>query len=626
MTRAAVAIAFLLTLATSAVAGLRVVEDEVIFTLRAPGAGDVYIVGDFNNWNPTVEPMEREDDVFEISLFLVPGTYRYKFVVDGRWIVDPENPGDPEKGSYFTIEERPGGYALSTDEPEPERVVASVSPSLRYIGEFRYDDDDFDDRQYIDLYLDVERSHLRGCANLQSARDTWKASPPSTDIDIAGLFVEASAGALTLRGFESDSVWTSRGPVTLVGNDGVFDYNAGFDRHGASIELEPSETIVVRAMYTDRLGGNPPSAPLALGDSAGYAFAGDVEGSDQAAVEVAIDASDFAAGYVSRFDRGLNPGALALADTVLPTREYREVSLYWVRLKSLYGFDVAAAYGRGSSQARRMDTHGKQTIIESDRFTATLGRALLGLSWDVSWDRTTFDYDAAISAGASATVDRWNAGAAWSSTRWTAAVRARLTDQDYGDAPPELHVDSPVGNLWIGGRDEFGVADIAALGHDRYTTVTAALAWTWGEDAPLEVRARAEAGASGKGALEAVELLVARSGVEVGYREYYASLDGRMARYDRADWGASDTYTSGWLEAGYRRGPFGLNIGYGFDPVVYDPVSNDYGDIGRARFLRAAIAPGIRRDDAAVTGERLLALERMLEATNEVKLECIIHY
>jgi hypothetical protein len=202
--------------------------------------------------------MERDGDVFEISLFLVPGTYRYKFVVDGRWIVDPENPGDPKKGSYFTIEERPGGYALSTDEPEPERVVASVAPSLRYIGEFRYDDDDADDRQYVDLYLDVDRSHLRGSANLQSTRDTWKGSPPSADIGIAGLFVEATAGVLTLRGFESDSTWTSMGPVTLVGNDGVFDYNAGLDRHGASVELSPSETIIARAVYTDRLAAIGP--------------------------------------------------------------------------------------------------------------------------------------------------------------------------------------------------------------------------------------------------------------------------------------------------------------------------------------------------------------------------------
>lgn len=329
---------------------------------------------------------------------------------------------------------------------------------------------------------------------------------------------------------------------------------------------------------------------------------------------------------MSRFDRGLNPGALAVADTTLPTREYRDLALYWARLKSLYGFDLSAAYGRGSSQVRLLDTDRRQTFIESDRVTAALGRNVLGLDWTASWDRTTFDYDAAVSAGASATVNRWNAGAAWSSPRWAAVFRARLTDQDYGDTPPELHVDSPVGNLWLGGRDEFGVADIAALGHDRYATVTAALEWTRGDDAPLRIRARAEGGASGRGVLEAVEFLEARSGVELGYRAYYASFDGRMARYDREDWGASDTYASGWVEAGYRRGWLDVNIGYGFDPVVYDPVTNDYGDIGRARFLRGAIAPGVRRDQADAVGARLLALERMLEATNEVKLECIIRY
>ena len=86
-----------------AAAAVRVDVDEVIFTLRAPDAKEVYLIGDFNQWNPTVEPMDLVDDHFEIGLFLVAGNYRYKFVVDGKTIVDPDNPGPAQKGSPLSL-------------------------------------------------------------------------------------------------------------------------------------------------------------------------------------------------------------------------------------------------------------------------------------------------------------------------------------------------------------------------------------------------------------------------------------------------------------------------------------------------------------------------------------------
>jgi 1,4-alpha-glucan branching enzyme len=70
------ALAAALSLASAATAGVRVVEDEVFFTLQAPGAREVYLVGDFNNWNATMEKMRRAGDHFEISLFLLEGSYR----------------------------------------------------------------------------------------------------------------------------------------------------------------------------------------------------------------------------------------------------------------------------------------------------------------------------------------------------------------------------------------------------------------------------------------------------------------------------------------------------------------------------------------------------------------------
>jgi 1,4-alpha-glucan branching enzyme len=75
--------------------GPEVVEGGILFRYRNPDARTVHLVGDFNDWTPTADPMSDDNADGEWTLFypLGPGTYAYKFVVDGRnWIPDPWNP------------------------------------------------------------------------------------------------------------------------------------------------------------------------------------------------------------------------------------------------------------------------------------------------------------------------------------------------------------------------------------------------------------------------------------------------------------------------------------------------------------------------------------------------------
>ncbi len=54
-----------------------------------PDAKKVYLVGDFNNWNPEADRMVKRKGAFHKLLQLEPGEYQYKFVVDGEWHSDP---------------------------------------------------------------------------------------------------------------------------------------------------------------------------------------------------------------------------------------------------------------------------------------------------------------------------------------------------------------------------------------------------------------------------------------------------------------------------------------------------------------------------------------------------------
>lgn len=68
-------------------------EREAVFSISAPSAKDVYIVGDFNHWkmNEDSRLSRLEDGSWEKKFALSPGKYRYKFVVDGEWVLDSQN-------------------------------------------------------------------------------------------------------------------------------------------------------------------------------------------------------------------------------------------------------------------------------------------------------------------------------------------------------------------------------------------------------------------------------------------------------------------------------------------------------------------------------------------------------
>ena len=70
---------------------------EVVVQFRDAAAGEVRIAGDFNGWIPDrgVDSRVQDEDgrrVWTKVLRLAPGTYQYRYVVDGEWREDPDNP------------------------------------------------------------------------------------------------------------------------------------------------------------------------------------------------------------------------------------------------------------------------------------------------------------------------------------------------------------------------------------------------------------------------------------------------------------------------------------------------------------------------------------------------------
>ena len=72
--------------------GPRRIGDDVVFTYRDPVAAEVQIAGDFSNWEPVENVIQRQDyEIWQGAIHLESGIHQYKFIVDGEWKTDPCN-------------------------------------------------------------------------------------------------------------------------------------------------------------------------------------------------------------------------------------------------------------------------------------------------------------------------------------------------------------------------------------------------------------------------------------------------------------------------------------------------------------------------------------------------------
>ena len=69
-------------------------KKKITFEVLAEPKSKVFIAGSFNNWSDTKKELvdKKGDGYYTGALILAPGEYEYKFVINGEWQIDPENP------------------------------------------------------------------------------------------------------------------------------------------------------------------------------------------------------------------------------------------------------------------------------------------------------------------------------------------------------------------------------------------------------------------------------------------------------------------------------------------------------------------------------------------------------
>lgn len=208
---------FLLPLMFSfAFAGVSYKDGKAIFTFNDPTAKSVVLTGTFSNWNPEGIPLTKGDGVWKAEVALKPGTYEYKFIVDGTWKEDPENP--------WKVSDEFGGFNSKLTITEDGKVLFAELPTSTPVAAMR-SLEYIDGKVYFRYYnKDAKDVYLAGSFN------NW--SPNALKMDKKDSYFEASIplkpGIYEYK-FVVDGAWKEDPLNQRKISDGFGGFNSQFE-------------------------------------------------------------------------------------------------------------------------------------------------------------------------------------------------------------------------------------------------------------------------------------------------------------------------------------------------------------------------------------------------------------
>ena len=232
-------------------------ELGVEFTVYAPYAENVYLSGSFNNWKPDQLLMKKDSlGVWHFTIYLPPGRYEYKFVVDGEWIADPFNPvqAGPFGNSVIWVDED-GNVSFSEKFKSnvPGNASVAVHGDLRGFVEIKKDTLT---RNFYDAKLIFDAS-LGGESRLWTRLhySTEGVGAGNVPVDLDRLKVSLRRGLLGFQGFHNEFMLNFDDPITIVGRIGEMQDRYGLGEEGviltASAFLKDQLTLLYGRNLTD---------------------------------------------------------------------------------------------------------------------------------------------------------------------------------------------------------------------------------------------------------------------------------------------------------------------------------------------------------------------------------------
>lgn len=252
-------LAVLLGAAATAWAAPTAVSGGIQFTYKAAKANSVAWAGEFNGWNSSANPMTKgADGTWSVVIPLPAGDHQYKFVVDGQWFADPENPVTAGEFGNSVVKVGADGKlvkqaATSNTAYSPKITMGGRVHSLTYVAfdpvlsRYEIDRPTFD----VDLGFDIRISDLLK-AHVLTNIDPQKEDVQDyrSRLNFKRGSMEFAQPGMKLFAFTGEMVPTWDDPLRLVGGVGIYERPFGNERDGFQLEAKRFG-VAGKVLYAD---------------------------------------------------------------------------------------------------------------------------------------------------------------------------------------------------------------------------------------------------------------------------------------------------------------------------------------------------------------------------------------
>jgi len=221
------------------------------FSYEAPNAQSVFVAGSLNDWNTTKNPLTKgENGIWKTTLKLSSGKYSYKFVVDGNWFFDQDNPNiedDGYGGTNSLVEIDSDGKLVKVKTQNLSGVKSTFNPKVyfhcRYYAQNIFDKNDHEryylDKPEHDLNLgikikfnnDFEGYTVLNINNNAEGSDMWK-----THLNYKRTYLKLKTNYFSINAFDDYGTITSDDPLHIIGDEGKYHYDFGNGFRGVYVE------------------------------------------------------------------------------------------------------------------------------------------------------------------------------------------------------------------------------------------------------------------------------------------------------------------------------------------------------------------------------------------------------
>ena len=244
---------FLLSSIVTILHAIDITEEGILFEYNNQSAQSVFLVGSMNDWNVNETPMDKDEDgVWRIFLSLEHGTYVYKFMVDGNWQVDQENPNfeDDGYGGSNSIIEYNGKLDKLTDtiNKNSNGITSEFNPKIYFKGRYLSDnifygtetqrfmlnkpEHDFNLGIKIKFNSDFEGYTILNVNNIQEETEMWK-----THFNYQRSYLKLNTDYFSVMAFDNFALSSFDDPLHTVGHIGYNNYNFGYGFSGLHAKL-----------------------------------------------------------------------------------------------------------------------------------------------------------------------------------------------------------------------------------------------------------------------------------------------------------------------------------------------------------------------------------------------------